>query len=90
MITVDDALAQLFSLITPMPDETVPLAQAVGRVLASDAIATRDQPPFSASAMDGYAMRADEVQVGASFDVIGEAAAGHAFDGIVKPVQALE
>lgn len=89
MITVDDALAQLFSLVTPMQSETVPLAQAAGRVLADDAIATRDQPPFSASAMDGYAMRADEVQVGAGFDVIGEAAAGHAFDGTCAPGQAI-
>ena len=89
MITVDDALVQLFSLITPMQNETVPLAQAVGRVLASDAIATRDQPPFSASAMDGYAMRGHEVQVGASFEVVGEAAAGHAFDGTCGPGQAI-
>jgi len=89
MITVDDALAQLFSLVTPMPDETVPLAQAVGRVLAHDAIATRDQPPFAASAMDGYALRANEAQVGAGFEVVGEAAAGHAFTGPCAPGQAI-
>jgi molybdopterin molybdotransferase len=89
MITVDAALAQLFALVTPMPDETVPLAQAAGRVLAHDAIATRDQPPFAASAMDGYAMRAGEVQVGASFEVVGEAAAGHAFEGQCGPGQAI-
>ena len=87
MITVDAALAHLFSLISPLPSETVPLAQAVGRVLAHDAIATRDQPPFAASAMDGYAVIASEVRPGARFELIGEAAAGHGFDGRLGPGQ---
>ncbi len=89
MITVDDALAQLFALVSPLESEAIPLIHAAGRVLAHDAIATRDQPPFSASAMDGYAMRTGEVQVGASFDVVGEAAAGHAFEGACGPGQAI-
>ncbi|MEO3414831.1 gephyrin-like molybdotransferase Glp [Roseovarius sp. CAU 1744] len=82
MITVDQALEQLFALVSPLRAETVPLTQAVGRVLAEDAVATRDQPPFAASAMDGYAVRGQEVSVGARFKVIGESAAGHGFDGI--------
>lgn len=82
MITVDQALGQLFTLVSPLRAETVPLTQAVGRVLAEDAVATRDQPPFAASAMDGYAVRGQEVSVGARFKVIGESAAGHGFDGI--------
>lgn len=89
MITVDDALEQLFSLVAPLGQETAPLTQAAGRVLATDAIARRDQPPFAASAMDGYALRSGEVTVGASFQVIGEAAAGHRFDGICAPGQAV-
>ena len=89
MITVDEALEALFALVTPLPGEEVPLAGAVGRVLASDVAARRDQPPFAASAMDGYALREDEVRHGARFDVIGEAAAGHGFDGSVGPGQAV-
>ncbi len=89
MISVDQALEQLFSLVSPIGAETVPLTQAVGRVLAADAIASRDQPPFAASAMDGYAVPGDEVAVGAEFDVIGEAAAGHGFDGACGPGQAI-
>lgn len=85
MITVQEALEHLFSLISPLDTELVPLAQAAGRVMARDAVATRTQPPFAGSAMDGYGLRADEVAVGAKFKIIGESAAGHGFDGVVGP-----
>ncbi|WP_299842434.1 gephyrin-like molybdotransferase Glp [uncultured Roseovarius sp.] len=87
MISVDQALEHLFSLVAKTGTEAVPLTEATGRVLAQDAIATRDQPPFAASAMDGYAVMGDEAEIGASFDVIGESAAGHAFDGQCGPGQ---
>lgn len=83
MISVSDALDLLFDLASPLGTETVPLAEANGRVLASPLTARRDQPPFAGSAMDGYAMIAEEVEAGASFDVIGESAAGHGIDGEV-------
>jgi molybdopterin molybdotransferase len=83
MITVTEARNQLFSLISTLPPEQVPLIDAAGRVLAADAVARRDQPPFAASSMDGYAVRADEVERHAMFKVIGEAAAGHRFTGTV-------
>jgi molybdopterin molybdotransferase len=89
MITVDEALEKLFTLVAPLESEEVPLAEAVGRVLARDVAARRDQPPFAASAMDGYALRADEAQPGARLKVIGEAAAGHGFDGVVNTGQAV-
>lgn len=84
MISVDDALAQLFDLVTALRAETVPLAEASGRVMVRDAAARRDQPPFAASAMDGYAVRADEVAPGAVFRIIGESAAGHGFKGALQ------
>lgn len=89
MITVDDALAHLLALISPLDCEEIPLIQAAGRVLARDVTARRDQPPFAASAMDGYAMRAEEVEQHSIFKVIGEAAAGHAYGGTIKPGQAV-
>jgi len=89
MITVDEALAKVFSLVAPLGAEPVALARAAGRVLAEDAAARRDQPPFDASAMDGYALRADEARPGASFEVIGESAAGHRFAGVVGAGQAV-
>lgn len=81
MISVDEALDHLFALVSPLKTETVPLSEAGGRVLATDAVARRDQPPFAASAMDGYAACKDEVRPGATLTVIGEAAAGHGFAG---------
>ena len=89
MITVSEARAHLFSLISPLPSESVPLMQAAGRVLASDAVARRDQPPFAASSMDGYAVKSTEVEQHAMFKVIGESAAGHRFDGMVRAGQAI-
>ena len=89
MITVDEALAELFALVTVAKTETVPLDCAAGRVLAPAVTALRDQPPFPASAMDGYAVKADEVRPGATFRVVGESAAGHGYDGNVGAGEAV-
>lgn len=89
MITVEEARALLFDLVEPLDIEEVPLADAAGRVLASDVVAKRDQPPFAASSMDGYAVNATEVERHAMFKVIGEAAAGHRFKGRVGAGQAV-
>lgn len=88
MISVEEALARCLALATALPTETVPLAEAAGRVMRSAAVARRDQPPFAASAMDGYALRGDAVP-GASFRVVGEAGAGHAFAGRIGAGEAL-
>ncbi|GHG87614.1 molybdopterin molybdotransferase MoeA [Pseudodonghicola xiamenensis] len=89
MITVDEARAKLFELAAPTPVEEVALIEAAGRVLARDVAARRDQPPFAASSMDGYAVKTAEVQLHAMFKVIGEAAAGRRFDGHVQAGQAV-
>ena len=88
MITVEQALALVFALVSPLPTEIVPLSRANGRYMPRPAIANRDQPPFSASAMDGYAVNG-AVLPGATFTVIGEAGAGHAFKGGLGPGQAI-
>lgn len=89
MITVDQALAELFALVTTLAPETVNLRNANGRVLALDVAATRDQPPFAASAMDGYVVLGTSISAGKTFTVIGEAAAGHRWDGVVGQDQAV-
>lgn len=83
MIPVTEALEHLFSLVDPLDTEEVPLAEAAGRTLATPITAARMQPPFAASAMDGYAVNAVEADPEAMFRVIGESAAGHGFDGKV-------
>ncbi len=89
MISVEEARALLFDLVSPLPAETVALAEAAGRILAENVAATRDQPPFAASSMDGYAVKAAEVELHAMFKVVGEAAAGRRFAGSVGPGQAV-
>lgn len=89
MISVSEARAALLRLISVTEIEQVPLAEANGRVLTQPVSAVRDQPPFSASAMDGYAVKRDEVELHAMFQVIGEAAAGHRFEGRLKAGQAV-
>ncbi len=88
MIPVEDALERLFALITPLGTEDIPLAEANGRVLRKALRATRNQPPFAASSMDGYAV-CGPVTPKQQFHVVGEAAAGHAFEGVITPGQAL-
>ncbi|MEM9968608.1 MAG: gephyrin-like molybdotransferase Glp [Pseudomonadota bacterium] len=89
MISVDAALAHLLDLVAPLDVEHVPLRRANGRVLAQPITARRMQPPFDASSMDGYALRRVEVESGAMFEVVGEAAAGHAFVDQLRPGQAV-
>ena len=89
LLPVADALARILRLVEPIGTEEIPLAEAAGRVLAADAIATRNQPPFAASAMDGYAVRAADAIVGARLKVTGEAAAGSGHGGKLGPGQAI-
>jgi len=89
VISVTEALGRLFALVTPTEAETVPLRAAAGRVLAAPVAAARAQPPFDASAMDGYAVADAAPAAGARYEVVGEAAAGHGWDGHVGPGQAV-
>lgn len=87
MMSVAQALAQVFDLLEPLAVETVPLEHAAGRVLAQDAVASHNQPPFASSAMDGYAVVGSDAVAGNSLTVIGESAAGSRFDRAIKAGQ---
>ncbi len=89
MISVELALTHLFDLAPRMGTECVPLDQANGRILARDVSAQRDQPPFAASAMDGYAVQSADIRAGQPLTVIGESAAGHRYHGVVQSGQAV-
>lgn len=86
MISVDEALTRLLSLVGPVGDTVVPLAEAGGRVLSRPIVASRSQPPFAASAMDGYAIAGEATT---SFTVVGESAAGSRFSGALGPSDAV-
>jgi molybdopterin molybdotransferase len=84
LLSVSEALARVLDGLTPLDAEHVPLDDAQGRVLAEDLRALLTQPPFDASAMDGYAVRGEDVAtLPASLRLIGEAAAGAGFGGKV-------
>lgn len=87
MLTVEDALARCLALATPLATERVPLRRAHGRMMPDPAFATLTQPPFAASAMDGYAVAGAALD-GMQFTVVAEAGAGHGFDGTLQPGQA--
>ncbi|MEE9548926.1 MAG: molybdopterin molybdenumtransferase MoeA, partial [Candidatus Binatia bacterium] len=57
MISVEEAIRIILRQISPLPREEVPLIQAGGRLLCEKVRAHRNVPPFSNSAMDGYAVR---------------------------------
>jgi molybdopterin molybdotransferase len=90
LLSVAEALARVTDGLEPLKSESVPLDQAAGRVLAEDLAALLTQPPFDASAMDGYAVRgADVVRLPAKLKLVGEATAGHGFLGRVGTGEAV-
>jgi molybdopterin molybdotransferase len=89
LLPVADALAQVLEGVQPLRSERVPLGEAEGRVLAEDLAARRTQPPDDVSAMDGYAVRAEDVaSAPARLRLIGEVAAGRPFAGAVHGAEA--
>ncbi len=89
MLTAAQALARILALMLPTSIETIPLQNARGRVLATPVVATRDQPPFPASAMDGYALRRADLADGKPLIVIGQSKAGQGFAGKLGASQAV-
>lgn len=85
MISVDAAAARIAAAFSSLPSQAVPIERALGRVLAEDVRAKEDQPPAPMSAMDGYAVRANDAIVGARLSVTGAAPAGQPFPGRVGP-----
>lgn len=89
LLPVEEALSRLLGAANPTAKaEQVPLMEANGRVLAAPVAAGLTQPPFDASAMDGYAViAADVAATGARLKIIGESAAGHGFSGKIASGQ---
>ncbi len=87
LLAVEAARAIILARAAPLGVEDVALSDAAGRVLARDVAASRDQPPFAASAMDGWAVRAADTP--GRLTIVGESAAGRGFAGVVGEGQAV-
>ena len=87
LLSVDEALQAILSRVRPLPAERVPLAEAAGRVLADDARAAVDLPPFPSSAMDGFAVRAADTP--GALPVVERIAAGRPAPRALAPGEAM-
>ena len=87
LMPVEAARAAMLAEAPALPAETVALADAVGRVLAADVAAVRDQPPFTNSAMDGWALRRADAP--GMLAIVGESAAGHGYEAELQAGQAV-
>jgi molybdopterin molybdotransferase len=89
MISVEEALARLLAPLEKLPPEQISIVDGLGRVLAEDVTARRTQPPFAVSAMDGYAVRAEDLSaVPVELRIVAEVPAGAGFGGHVGPGEA--
>ena len=83
LLPVDDAIAAIVQRVPSPVAETVSLTTAAGRVLIETIVARHNQPPFDASSMDGYAVRAEDIVSGHRLAVIGVSQAGVSFGGSI-------
>lgn len=89
-VPANEALRIVLKNVEPVGQELVSLSQAAGRILYSDLKALRTQPPFDASAMDGYAVRSQDIAtLPCNLHVPGQSAAGHPYSDPVKPGEAI-
>lgn len=89
VLSVAEALSRILAGVASLQAEPIGLLAARGRILAEPLAARLTQPPFEASAMDGYAVRAADVAtLPAHLRVIGESAAGHGFAKAIGPGEA--
>jgi molybdopterin molybdotransferase len=79
LLTLEEAQERILSRARPLPAEPVSIGQAAGRVAAEDVLATVDLPPFASSAMDGFAVRSEDLP--APLRIAGESAAGQPYEG---------
>lgn len=90
MISVEEAVSLVLQNAPALGSESVPLSEAIGRVLAEDIIADADLPPFDRAQMDGYAVRAvDVTNVPARLKIVGESAAGAGWHQEMKAGEAV-
>ena len=87
LISIADARREVVAAITPLGSESIPVTEALDRILAAPVLATTDVPPFPASAMDGYAVQAGPS--GRELVVVGESRAGTPSSRVLKDGEAI-
>ena len=85
MIPVQQAMQQILDSCPTLGTETVPLELSIGRTLRQDVISPHDYPPFDRVMMDGYAVRAEDLQATDTLPCRGEAAAGTTGTPVLTP-----
>jgi molybdopterin molybdotransferase len=89
VISVEEALSRLLTPLETLPPEQISIVDGLGRVLAEDVVARRTQPPFAVSAMDGYAVRSEDLAtIPVELRIVAEVPAGAGFGGHVGPGEA--
>ena len=83
LLNLDEAQERVLEQARPLQAESVPVAEAGGRVTAEDVRALVDLPPFASSAMDGFAVRTSDLP--GTLRIVGESAAGRPYDARVEP-----
>lgn len=87
LVSIAEALEHVLARVEPLPAETVSVEEAVGRVLVEPAASTIDLPPFASSAMDGFALRAEDTP--GTLPVAYRIAAGSPAERALEPGQAM-
>ncbi|MCG8445259.1 MAG: molybdopterin molybdotransferase MoeA [Hyphomicrobiales bacterium] len=89
LLSVDEALSRILDGVSPTGTETIPIQSALRRTLAEPVLSQRTQPPFDTSAMDGYAVRAEDVTIlPKALKLVGRSVAGKRFEGVIGSAEA--
>lgn len=89
MISVEQAFERIVGKARPLGTEKVDVARSSGRVIAAPIRARRSQPGSDLSAMDGYAVRSEDLTNKIPLTVVGESAAGHPYGKALDPGEAV-
>ena len=87
LLPVYDALERVLNSVDQLDNETISIHDALGRITAGDINSNLTQPPFAASAMDGYAVKFADIDQ--TLEVVGESQAGLSYAGTLKTGQAV-
>lgn len=87
MISIEEAQARILAAIEMVGSETISLREAAGRIIAEDIASRRTQPPFDASAMDGWAVR--RADLGGPLKRVGQSQAGAGYAQALRPGEAV-